>query len=865
MNSAVSQVLGYSLGEVLGKTPQDFVHPDDMGLVNSLIQEALAHPGHPLRLSDFRVRRSDGSWVYMEAVSTALPDVPGIEGIVASCRDITERRLVEDERRRADQLTGIVSVYMARSPLSVVLWTVADGTIRVVDWGRVSEKTFGWTKAEVLGRDFFDFLIPESTKPDIRQVVEQLSLDEFPDEHENECMTCTGDRKVIHWFNSPLSRSPNNELTVLSLGEDVTERRRDERELRDLFDEAPVAYHELDTEGRVCRVNRTERALLGYTFEEMQGRFFWEFVRDADTSREAILEKLQGRLELGSFERILRRKDGSSFPAIIEDRILRDELGRITGIRSTLQDITAWKKAERELQDSVLLFRSLAENIPGIVYLCENDRGYSMRYLSRQFESITGYPREMCTEGGMPYADLIHREDLAGVHREIDDAVEDHRSFHLLYRLRRCDGSWRWAEEYGTPLYDEETGAANRLEGLVLDVTEERQREEEHKKLQAQMQHAQKLESLGVLAGGIAHDFNNLLTGILGNADLALSELSDLSPARQNLEEIETASRRAADLCRQMLAYSGRGKFVIRAVDLTEVVREMVHLLEVSISKKAILRFNFENNLPAVEADVTQLRQIVMNLITNASDAIGDRSGIISVATGAVQCDRAYLSETYLDDDLPEGCYVFVEVTDTGCGMDRETRVRIFEPFFTTKFAGRGLGLAAVLGIVRGHRGALKVYSELGKGSSFKALFPAVAATAEPMNEASRPRETWTGAGTVLVVDDEETVRALARRSLERHGFGVLTASDGVEGVAIFREHCDEIVAVLLDMTMPRMGGEDTFRELRRIRSEVRVILSSGYNEQEAISHFVGKGLSGFIQKPYQSRELIAKLREILE
>ncbi len=399
---------------------------------------------------------------------------------------------------------------------------------------------------------------------------------------------------------------------------------------------------------------------------------------------------------------------------------------------------------------------------------------------------------------------------------------------------------------------------------IATDMTDRVRVEEERRMLEAQLQHTQKLESLGVLAGGIAHDFNNLLTGILGHADLALMKMSPASPARDNVKEIRTTSRRAADLCSQMLAYSGKGRFVVEAISLSEVVREMTHLLKISISKKAVLRLDFADDLPAVEADATQIRQIIMNLITNASEAIGDISGVISISTGAMECDRDYLAETYLDEQLEEGVYVYIEVSDSGCGMDEETRSRIFDPFFTTKFTGRGLGLAAVLGIIRGHNGAIKVYSEPGKGTTFKALFPAVDQPAEPILKKSGGIGDWRGSGSVLLVDDEETVRVVAKSMLEEAGFEVLTAADGREAVEIFEKHAGEITLVLLDMTMPHMGGEEAFREIRRIRGDARVILSSGYNEQEITSRFSGKRLAGFIQKPYQYDVLVEKIRALL-
>ena len=399
---------------------------------------------------------------------------------------------------------------------------------------------------------------------------------------------------------------------------------------------------------------------------------------------------------------------------------------------------------------------------------------------------------------------------------------------------------------------------------ILRDSSERRRAEDERLKFLSQIQQTQKLESLGVLAGGIAHDFNNLLMAVLGHADLALDALPASSEAREDLAEIRRAAQRATELCKQMLAYSGKGRFVIQPVEMQKVVEEMLHMLRVSISKNAILKLNFAANLPSVDADASQLRQVVMNLVVNASEAIGERSGVITLSTAAMDCDRQYLSESWLDEQLPEGMYVFIEVADSGVGMDAETRTRIFDPFFTTKFTGRGLGLAAVLGIVRGHRGAIKVYSELGRGTTFKVLFPASqrAGVREP---GSAVRGIYEGKGTVLLVDDDESVRAVGRKMLERIGFSVVTAADGSEAIARFRERADDIICAIVDLTMPHVDGAETFRELRRMRPGVRVILSSGYNEQDVTQRFVGKGLAGFIQKPYQLSTLVAVLKEVLE
>jgi len=422
-------------------------------------------------------------------------------------------------------------------------------------------------------------------------------------------------------------------------------------------------------------------------------------------------------------------------------------------------------------------------------------------------------------------------------------------------------------------LIRDEKGTPRMVGNIITDITDRKRAEAQRLSLERQVQYAQKLESLGILAGGIAHDFNNILMAILGNADLALDGLSSHAPARENIREILKASKRAAELARQMLAYSGKGRFVVEPLDLGKLVDEMAHLLEVSISKKVVLRYNFADNLPAIDGDATQIRQIIMNLIINASEAIGPKSGVVALSTGAMDCDRACLDDVNeillasLDEPLPEGLYVYIEVADTGCGMDAETIEKIFDPFFTTKFTGRGLGMSAVLGIVRGHHGAIRIHSELGKGTTFKVLFPASELPAN--GDATQKRDVdeakaWRGRGTVLVVDDEESIRATVKQALSRMGFSVLTAVDGREAVEVFRTRADEIVCVLLDLTMPHMDGEQAFGELRGIRSDVKVILCSGYNEQDATRHFVGKGLAGFIQKPYDLLALREKLMEIL-
>ncbi len=337
---------------------------------------------------------------------------------------------------------------------------------------------------------------------------------------------------------------------------------------------------------------------------------------------------------------------------------------------------------------------------------------------------------------------------------------------------------------------------------------------------------------------------------------MQLGELLALDPVGLGTAEAEAVTAAGA-LCRR------RDGTTFHA--LSELVEEMAHLLQAVVSKRAVLKYEFAPELPAIEGDAAQIRQVVMNLITNASDALEDRSGVIAVGTGVIEADRTYLEETFPGDDLAEGQYAFVEVSDTGCGMDEGTRRQIFDPFFTTKFTGRGLGLAAVLGIVRGHQGAIRIYSELGRGTTVKVLLPTKASLSEVRPIAAADATDWRAEGLALVVDDDEIVREVAKAILEQAGFSVVVAADGVEAVELFQKRPDEFCFVLLDMTMPRMDGIKTFQALRRVRPAVKVVLSSGYNEQDATDRVRGKGLAGFAQKPYTPAELLQIVRGVLE
>jgi signal transduction histidine kinase/CheY-like chemotaxis protein len=390
--------------------------------------------------------------------------------------------------------------------------------------------------------------------------------------------------------------------------------------------------------------------------------------------------------------------------------------------------------------------------------------------------------------------------------------------------------------------------------GTSRDISERRRIELERQALTAQLQHAQKLESLGVLAGGVAHDFNNLLVGILGNASLALLDLPPGSEVAEMVSDIERTARQAAELTNQLLAYSGKGRFVVTAVDLGRLVSEMTPVWRSALNKRARVTLDLGERVPPVRADAAQLRQVVLNMMTNASDALGEGAGSITVRTGVATVDAAALRSARFSTGAVPGDFTFVEVEDDGIGMSDETIGRIFEPFFTTKFTGRGLGLAATLGIVRGHQGVITVRSAPGAGTTFRVALPARPDLV--VKRATPAAGTLTiGAGTVLVIDDEPGVRAAVRRILERAGYETLDAADGAEGIAVFAAHRDAIACVVVDLTMPGIGGLEVVGEVRAIRPDVRIVVASGFDAGTV------RGLEGadhvFLHKPFTAIQLI--------
>jgi signal transduction histidine kinase/DNA-binding response OmpR family regulator len=505
--------------------------------------------------------------------------------------------------------------------------------------------------------------------------------------------------------------------------------------------------------------------------------------------------------------------------------------------------------SERALRESEARFRALATASSDVVYRMSADWAEMHHLVGREFIADTLEPSRAWL------GKYIHPDDQAKVTAAIEEAIRTKRVFELEHRVIRLDGTLGWTFSRAVPIFDE-AGEIREWFGAARDVTERKEAEEK-------LRQTQKLESLGVLAGGIAHDFNNLLTGVLGNASL-LAEMLKGSPHVGLAESLITASERMARLTQQMLAYSGQGSFLVEPLSLSQEVTRTAALIGASVPKHVLLRFNLANDLPLVQADASQIQQIIMNLIINAAEAIGESKGIIDVFTSIQDLPEGGVEGNLLPQNGRPGTYAVLSVCDNGCGMDEQTKQRIFDPFFTTKFTGRGLGLSAVLGIVRAQNGLLTLESSPGCGATFKVFLPVTgeqrgtrAARVSATNTKHHP------AATVLVVDDEEVVLRTATVGLQKADYHVLTAVNGQQALDIFQASPHEIAAVVLDLTMPVMGGAETLRRLRELDSAVPVVGSSGYDQRNA-THQFGAGVAAFLQKPYKIQELVAAVTTVL-
>jgi two-component system cell cycle sensor histidine kinase/response regulator CckA len=612
----------------------------------------------------------------------------------------------------------------------------------------------------------------------------------------------------------------------------------------------------------VSAVNAAYERLTGLRAADVVGRSPLDYM--PPDMRAAVQQRLGRAATTGEVAEYVEELKFPAGPRIWSTRLVpvRDVAGNVCRLLGFGRDVTEARRAEASLATSERRYRALLETLYGGVW--QIDRQGVTTFVNPRMAEMLGYEvAEMIGRHLLEFCEGSWSEMARSrfAERQVDSRAE---RANYEFEFRGKDGR-RVRTLVSTASQFDENGRYVGAVGGVHDITDRLRAQEEREMLERKLLETQKLESLGVLAGGIAHDFNNILTGILGSASLARMHLPPQTRVEEQILQIEVSARRAADLCRQMLAYAGKGQFLVQLLDLSELVRETMQLLDLSISRKASVRYDLVHGLHRASLDATQIRQVLMNLVLNASEALGDRPGSITLATGAQVVDAEYRQSAGIEGDLPDGPYVFLEVSDNGAGMSREVLDRIFDPFFTTKFTGRGLGLSAVLGIVRGHKGGIKVYSELGKGTTFKLLFPAAHDERTSKGSDADAGVDWQGLGTVLVIDDEAPVRNVTERILQALGFESIAARDGAHGVEIVRQRGASLVCVLLDLTMPQMDGKTAFREIASLQPDLPVVLMSGYNEGDAVAHFAGRGLAGFLQKPFTVEDLRKQLRAALK
>ncbi len=787
-------------------------------------------------------RRKDGS-VFPVEISSSFLATEGREVVFTHARDISTRRAAEEALRASEDK---FSKAFQASPDAININRL-DGTY--LEANPAFTHMSGWTREEYLGRTTLELGL--WADPEDRERMRRLLQAEgrFSD---LEAPFRMKDGSLRTGLVSGAFIQVGEETCLLTITRDITERKEAEAAIRYNEDKFTRAFHASPdainltrlSDGTYLEVSEGFEKISGWTREEAIGRTALELNIWVDPKdRERAVELIRKHGEYTGLEIAFRQKDGSILTGLMSGK--RMDVGDIPCLLSVTRDITDRKVAESALRAAEQRLRTVLANSEAVIYQLDPDgrftlsEGLGLAHLGLSPGQVVGMSALDLYEGDLKTVDQI-RAALGGTpSRQIAPA------------------GGRFFDNFLTPVFNDQ-GQVESVIGIATDVTERQQMEEA-------LRQSQKLESLGILAGGIAHDFNNLLTVVLGNLNLAQMNLAETAPAQPYLARMEATVLRATELTKQMLAYSGRGHFLVKPQDLNEVVQEVTHLLEVSIPKKIRLRFDLEPGLPAIQADAAQIQQVVMNLVTNAAEAIGNGDGVIHLSTSSAWLGMEDLQSAYSIESLAPGQYVLLEVKDTGTGMPPEVLARIFDPFFTTKAAGRGLGLSAMLGILRGHGAGLRIHSEVGRGSSFRLCFPASgAAAAAPLNPAGEETIAPRLKGRVLLVDDEDLILQTIGAALEAIGLEVTTARDGLEALERFRDSHPKPDLVLMDLTMPRMDGREAFGAMHDLDPSVPVVLSSGYTEGDSLQTLAGQGPAGFMQKPYQIKELRLLLQQVL-
>ncbi|NQU08235.1 MAG: PAS domain S-box protein, partial [Candidatus Abyssubacteria bacterium] len=706
----------------------------------------------------------------------------------------------------------------------------------------------GYSQEELVGMACENVIHPDDVKL-VRKIIGRRMTGKYPGtQYQFRIVTKSGDVLWIETFGAPVEYKGRPALLVNMI--DITERRKAEEALRltqFTVDHSPDAVYWIAPDARFLYVNEAACHVLGYTREELLSMSVHDM--DPNFTTDVWPGHWEDLKERGSFtvETQHRTKDGRVLPVQVTVNYL-EFMGREYNC-AVAHDITNRKQAEEQIRQSEEKYRTLFEESKDCVFITAPQGAFLD--INPAGVELFGYS----SKKEVLKADLARDVYVNPADRDIFQKMMVRQGFVKDYELplKKKDGSELIVLVTANAERDEE-GSVVAYRGIMRDTTEQ-------KRLEQQLFQVQKMEGIGTLAGGIAHDFNNILGGILGYASFMKTKMDGEHPFFNYIDTIERGAMRAAELTAQLLAFARGGKYETRPIDLNRIVDETLKLIGKTFDKSIEIETRLPLELPTVEADAAQMHQVLMNLCVNASDAMPDGGRLI------IETSVQEFSEQYVKTQMASksGAYVCMSVTDSGIGMDKESMQRMFEPFFTTKEHGKGtgLGLSMVYGVVKNHGGFLNVYSKVGKGTTVKVYLPASGKT-----ETIRPTRTEALTGgneLILVVDDEEPIRSLAKEILEAYGYRVLLAEDGVGAVNVFKEHMDDINLVILDMVMPRMGGREAFLQMRQLDPQTKALLSTGYSQDGRAQEILDNGVMGFVQKPYQVEVLLLIVRKVLD
>ncbi len=854
VNKANQEFFGLSEQEIIGKTDFEL-------MPEKLAKECLQSDQRAVAENDIvtvEERSADGIFEIRKfPVKLACQEV----GVGAFIRDITAPKRAEEALGDSEEKYR----NLVESISDIIFEIDRQGTLTYIS--PVVRNVVGYEAEDLIGKAFLEFVHPEDKDILMKRYSELTEGVEYPSEYR--VVGKSGEIRYVRTRTKPIVRDNTFEGARGTLI-DVTEQKSAEEALRAsealfraVIENLQIGISVLNPSMEIVAVNHFFHRIYPRV-QPGTRQLCYEIYNDPPKTSPCAYCPCVRTLQDGMVHESLTDTPAGS--QVLNYRIIscpiKDAQDHVELVVELVEDITERKRAEDSLRESEERFHGMFERHSAVMILVEPVTGRILD-ANKSAERFYGYTMSQLRSMNIGEINTLLPSEVETL---LLLATKEERNYFVV-PTRLANGEVRTVEAHTSPI--EQDGKII-LFSIIHDITDRKRLEEERLAMERRVLHAQKLESLGVMAGGIAHDFNNQLAVVLGNLELALTDHNLDQETRLSIENAIKASERSAELSRQMLIYSGSAFYLSKDIHLDELLNKKLGLIKSVFPKNISLNLESYSSLPPIKGDPEQIQRAIMNLITNSSEAIGDTKGDVTIKTGVMDCDPTYLSHSRLEEKPEPGRFVFMEIADNGCGMNDETLQRIFDPFFTTKFWGRGLGMAEVMGIVKGHHGALMVDSQIGKGTIIRVLFPAMILdlpslkTSEVTAVMASKSDSIAERKTILVVDDEELVRGMILRRLQVLGYDTIEAPDGESGVSVFRERLNQIDLVMLDFAMPKMNGVEAFGELIRINPDVKVILCSGYTEDDVLQSFPGQRPAGVLHKPYKMEALKAELDRLL-